>query len=282
MPIPPRLRIIGDPVLHRPGADFPISPTQADVTELEHQIAIARQLLINTGGLGIAANQCADIINPYRFAIVGVYHEVAEHVAQTRQRYPDLLFPQARLILNPQVVACSEEMQPFRHGCLSIPGGLRAEILTPKTITLSYLSYEHSHFSHQQETYVDVAAVILQHELNHINGGLTYFDCCLAALSAADRAVLADILDNAVSHLGHVDIHAAHFTTLHATGSTLNPLAPKSASTSVPAFYRIVSIDHHGHSVFHPDILIQALAEHPHLVTCLGLQQRLRTYKPLI
>lgn len=273
VPTPARLRIIGDPVLHSPGMTVPAAPTPQDMAELEQQIALARQLLIQTGGLGIAANQCADIAKPYRFAIVGVYHEVAEHVAHTKARYPDLIFPQARLMLNPEVIAASEEMQPFRHGCLSIPGGLRAEILTPKSMTISYLTYEHGHFIHQQETYVDVAAVILQHELNHINAGLTYFDCCLTALSKADRSILSTILDNAVSHLGHVDIHAAHFNTPQVQQSTSNK------STSAPAFYRIVSIDQHGHSIFHPDILTQALAEHPHLVTCLGLQQRLRIYQ---
>lgn len=269
-PAPARLRIIGDPVLHSPGMTFPAAPTLQDMAELEQQIALARQLLIQTGGLGIAANQCADIAKPYRFAIVGVYHEVAEHVAHTKARYPDLIFPEARLILNPEVIAVSEEMQPFRHGCLSIPGGLRAEILTPKSITISYVTYDHGHFSPQQETYVDVAAVILQHELNHINAGLTYFDCCLAALSKADRLLLADILERAVSH---VDIHAPHVNIPKVQQSTINK------ATSVPAFYRIVSIDQRGHSIFHPDIFIQALAEHPHLVTCLGLQQRLRAYQ---
>ena len=123
-------------------------------------------MLIETGGAGIAANQC-QISDPYQFTIVGVFHHNAKHVINVGKRYPDIKFPEAVIMINPTIINSSEEMMPFRHGCLSVPGPLRGWILTPKEITVEYKTFdEEDNLIIERRTVKDIDAVVLMHELN--------------------------------------------------------------------------------------------------------------------
>ena len=197
MPFDPskKVRVIGDEVLAAAGSLFPLEPTPAEIEKLKLQIEIARDLLIATGGAGIAANQCAGIEDPYRFAIVSVYWGNAAHKANVSRRYPGAKFPEAILMVNPEVISASVEVQTFRHGCLSVPGGCRGDIQTPKTITVRYYGLsEEDQLLQQEQTMSELEAVVLQHELNHILLGDTYIDCCLHAFDQGELEEFMAIL----------------------------------------------------------------------------------------
>lgn len=190
------LRIIGDAVLHKAGQCFPEQPTPEEHAELQRQNEIATALLIDSGGAGIAANQCAAIAKPYQLIIVGVYHQHPTHSPMVEKRYPGVDFPEALVMVNPKIVASSQETTAFYHACLSVPGKLRGELHTPREISLEYKNIQaDGSLTVERATLREVHAVVLQHELNHILEGKTYFDCCVAALKREDRSLLLETLE---------------------------------------------------------------------------------------
>lgn len=120
----------GDPILQQPGILFPEEATEEQQQELAMQIEHAKSVLIQTGGAGIAANQCAAIAKPYRFTIVGVFHSIAEHANGVARRYPNAHFPEAMIMVNPVITSISQETQAFNHACLSVPCANRCSVIT--------------------------------------------------------------------------------------------------------------------------------------------------------
>lgn len=69
-------------------------------------------------------------------------------------------------LINPEIVAKSDEMVSYDEGCLSLPG-LSAEIIRPAEITVKGISPE------GKEIRIDadgLFARVLQHEIDHLNG----------------------------------------------------------------------------------------------------------------
>ena len=139
-----KIRIIGDPVLHQPGIIFPLNPSKEEFLELQRQINLARDVLIETKGAGIAANQYAQIAFPYCFMIVGVFYEIPAHIEGVAQRYPNSPFPQAQIMVNPALKFSSETMQSFNHACLSVPCANRCEVLSPREFIVQYQDLQQS------------------------------------------------------------------------------------------------------------------------------------------
>ncbi len=160
------------------------------------QIEIAKELLIKTGGAGIAANQCAAILNPYQFTIVGVYKNNAEHTANLNKRYPGITFPEAALMINPKIIRSSSRIQFFKHGCLSVPGCLRGDMPSPETIGVEFLTLIDDQLTTEIKLYQGVDAVVLHHEINHILHGKTYIDVCLEGLSSHERVTLIEKVES--------------------------------------------------------------------------------------
>lgn len=190
---PPMIRVIGDPVLHRPGSLFPIDPTQEEQQELVRQIECAKSVLIKTSGAGIAANQCSGITDPYRFTIVGIFDDIPEHVAGVARRYPGTLFPSAKIMVNPVIISFSEETQNFNHACLSVPTPNKCCIKSPDEITVAYRDAAQD-MANVTLTMKGIDAVVLWHELNHILDGKTYIDTAFESLAPDDLNVVKDML----------------------------------------------------------------------------------------
>lgn len=182
---PPLIRLTGDPVLQKPGIPFPDAPTPDQEKELKDQIELAKKVLIQTSGAGIAANQCAAIKDPYCFTIVGVFNDIPEHVNGVEKRYPGTKFPQAKIMVNPVIKTQSKETQQFNHACLSVPCGNRCAVISPLKISVSYLDYL-DNMAEKEQKYIGIDAVVLWHELTHILNGKTYMDVTFACLPPED------------------------------------------------------------------------------------------------
>src|SRR5438045_2246787 len=83
------IRQLGDAVLHQEASPV-LDVNDSAVSE---QIQIMKEDLIATGGVGIAANQCARIKKPLSIVLSGVDYTSSEHVAKVIRRYPSAFFP---------------------------------------------------------------------------------------------------------------------------------------------------------------------------------------------
>ena len=73
-----------------------------------------------------------------------------------------------KVFLNPIIEQQSGEKWPFSEGCLSIPG-IREDVIRESEIKISYFNEK---WEYQEDMFRGVAARIIQHEYDHIEGVL--------------------------------------------------------------------------------------------------------------
>ena len=73
-----------------------------------------------------------------------------------------------RCFANPEILWSSEEVTPYQEGCLSIPEVFE-EVERPARIRVRYLDYDGERREEEAE---GLAAVCIQHEIDHLNGVL--------------------------------------------------------------------------------------------------------------
>lgn len=76
--------------------------------------------------------------------------------------------PRPLVMFNPEVIASSDETNVYEEGCLSIPEQY-AEVTRPKTVDVTWMDRDGNL---QQETFDDLWATCVQHEIDHLNGKL--------------------------------------------------------------------------------------------------------------
>lgn len=107
-------------------------------------------------GVGIAAPQ------------VGLLKRVFTMEMVDNPRYPDKnAFPLC-IAINPEIEILDTSLVDSWEGCLSIPN-IRGRLKRYKTIVLKAIDREGNSF---QETLEGFAAIVVQHELDHLNGTL--------------------------------------------------------------------------------------------------------------
>jgi peptide deformylase len=72
----------------------------------------------------------------------------------------------SRVLVNPQIIEVSDEMVTGEEGCLSIPG-VKLSVPRHAWVTVEYLDTEGQQ---HKEAFVDWAAKIVQHEIDHLDG----------------------------------------------------------------------------------------------------------------
>ncbi|MEQ8896111.1 MAG: peptide deformylase [Roseovarius sp.] len=76
--------------------------------------------------------------------------------------------PRPMVLINPEIVASSDETNVYEEGCLSIPEQF-AEVTRPKLVDVRWMDLEGNE---QQETFDGLWATCVQHEIDHLNGKL--------------------------------------------------------------------------------------------------------------
>lgn len=76
--------------------------------------------------------------------------------------------PRPIAMVNPEIVASSDETNVYEEGCLSIPEQF-AEVTRPKVVDVRWIDLDGNE---QQETFDDIWATCVQHEMDHLNGKL--------------------------------------------------------------------------------------------------------------
>lgn len=160
----------GDPVLRKKAVD--ISPEYPGLSTL---IVNMFETMYSANGIGIAAPQIGLSI---RLFVID-----AAPFADEDTSLKDF----KKVFINAQILEETGDKWSFNEGCLSIPD-IREDIDRPQTLTISYLD---ENWQQHQETYSGMAARIIQHEYDHIEGKL-FTD----KLSPLRKAMLKNRLDS--------------------------------------------------------------------------------------
>ena len=145
--------ILPDPLLRRPSA-----PVERVDDELRTLMDDMLETMYDAPGIGLAAVQLAV---PRRAIVMDVNYRRADEEGGEVAKAP-------LAMVNPEIVARSDELRVHEEGCLSIPE-FYAEIERPAKITVRYIDRD----GKQQEMECEgVLATVVQHEVDHLNGKL--------------------------------------------------------------------------------------------------------------
>lgn len=148
----------GDPVLRK--KCLPIVKGEMDVQKLVEDMY---ETMYGASGVGLAGPQIG--IDKRIFIVDG--HQINENLEEGEERNPHLENFK-KVFINAQIL--EEEGTPwaYEEGCLSIPD-IRADVSRKEVVKIKY--YDENWQEHT-EIFEDMAARIIQHEYDHIEGVL--------------------------------------------------------------------------------------------------------------
>lgn len=146
----------GDPVLRKKAKEVP-----EDYPELKQLVENMWETMYNAYGVGLAAPQVG---LPIRLFIIDTspFAEDEELSGEERKELAGL----KKAFLNPKITEESGDEWAFNEGCLSIPD-IREDVFRKPEITIEYYD---ENFDKHVESYKGLAARVIQHEYDHIEG----------------------------------------------------------------------------------------------------------------
>lgn len=146
----------GDPVLRKKCKEV-----EEDYPKLKDLVENMWETMYQAYGVGLAAPQVGlpirlFIIDPTAFADDTSLEE------QEKEELSNL----KKVFINPKILQEEGEEWAFNEGCLSIPD-VREDVFRKPKITIEYQDED---FNSHKETYEGVAARVIQHEYDHIEG----------------------------------------------------------------------------------------------------------------
>jgi len=143
----------GDPILRKPCAAI-----ESNSPELRQLIADIFETMENAKGIGLAAPQIGKSIRLF----------VADgNSFSDDEKHPELKGFK-KVFINAQMLAETGEEWAYNEGCLSIPK-IREDVNRKPVIRIRYVD---ENFLPHEETFTGLAARIVQHEYDHIEGKL--------------------------------------------------------------------------------------------------------------
>ena len=146
----------GDPVLRKVGVE--ITPDYPNLKEL---IENMKETMYNAQGVGLAAPQIGKAI---RLFIVDTSPFSADEDLDERER--TFLENFKRVFINAKILKEKGNEWAFNEGCLSIPN-IREDVVRESEVTIEYVD---ENFKKHTETLNGLAARVVQHEYDHIEG----------------------------------------------------------------------------------------------------------------
>lgn len=146
----------GDPVLRRVGKDI-----SKDYPNLDTLIENMFETMYNAYGVGLAAPQVGLAI---RLFIIDTSPFAEDEDLSEQQR--TFLAGLKKVFINPKIIQETGEQWSFNEGCLSIPE-VREDVSRCERIKIEYLDTD---FNKVVEEYDGLAARVIQHEYDHIEG----------------------------------------------------------------------------------------------------------------
>nr|WP_299420715.1 peptide deformylase [uncultured Emticicia sp.] len=146
----------GDPVLRKEARD--IVQGEIDVKKLA---ADMYETMYAASGVGLAAPQIGMDIR--LFVVDGT---PINEGAETEEDIDTSLIDFKKVFINAEIIEEDGDEWAYEEGCLSIPG-VRADVYRPEFITIRYFDTD---WVEHTEEYEGLAARIIQHEYDHIDG----------------------------------------------------------------------------------------------------------------
>jgi len=146
----------GDPVLRKVGVDI-----DKDYTNLDALIENMKETMENAQGVGLAAPQIGKAI---RLFIVDTSPFGADEDLEESER--EFLSNFKKIFINAKILNEEGDEWVFNEGCLSIPD-IREDVFREPKITIEYFD---ENFEKHTEVLEGLAARVVQHEYDHIEG----------------------------------------------------------------------------------------------------------------
>lgn len=150
----------GNPILRTDCEEY------EEKTELSELIENMFDTMYNASGVGLAGPQIG--INKRIFIVDASPFAEEEPKDEAEKANFNILKTFKKVFINPIIEDETGKKWSFSEGCLSIPG-IREDVSRPSTVTISYFDDK---WEFKEETYTGIAARIIQHEYDHIEGVL--------------------------------------------------------------------------------------------------------------
>jgi peptide deformylase len=147
----------GDPVLRKVARD--IEKGSIDVKKLAEDMF---ETMYAASGVGLAAPQIGMDIRI--FVVDGT--PLNDDEDEDSDDFDPSLKNFKKVFINAEIIEEEGDEWDFEEGCLSIPG-IRADVYRPEQITIKYFDED---WNEHLEVYEGMAARIIQHEYDHIDG----------------------------------------------------------------------------------------------------------------
>ena len=147
----------GDPGLRKRAKT--IEPGSVDVKTLSENMF---ETMYAASGVGLAAPQIGQSIRMF------VVDGEPLNEGEPEEDIDKDLIGFKKVFINPEIIEEAGDDWGFEEGCLSIPG-IRGEVFRPEIIVIRYFDTD---WNEHEEEYEGMAARIIQHEYDHLDGKL--------------------------------------------------------------------------------------------------------------
>ncbi|GAB3689871.1 peptide deformylase [Spirosoma flavus] len=147
----------GDPVLRKRAKD--IEPGSVDVKTLSQNMF---ETMYAASGVGLAGPQIGQSIRIF------VVDGEPLNEDEPEEEVDKSLIGFKKVFINPEIIEEAGDDWGFEEGCLSIPG-IRGEVFRPEIVVIRYFDTD---WNEHEEEYEGMAARIIQHEYDHLDGKL--------------------------------------------------------------------------------------------------------------
>ena len=148
----------GDPVLRAECEEI------EEGTDMTKVLKDMHDTMYEASGVGLAAPQVGKSIRLFIVDAAPFAEEEPENEEEAKSF--EILKNFKKVFINPIIEEERGKKWPFIEGCLSIPG-IREEVIRENIIKISYFDEK---WDFHEEEYTGVAARIIQHEYDHIEG----------------------------------------------------------------------------------------------------------------
>jgi peptide deformylase len=153
----------GTPVLRKVAMDIP-----KDYPHLQQFIADLFETMYASSGVGIAAPQVGKSLRIFVVDTSPFVNGDRDDTDEYSDEERELLKNLKKVFINAKLVKEEGEEWVFNEGCLSIPK-IREDVYRKPKIRIQYYDEQFNFFD---ETYEGIAARVIQHEYDHIEGKL--------------------------------------------------------------------------------------------------------------